>query len=221
MKTVHAIGTGVLALALAGSGLVHAASQQTGGVPIPPPPRPGSPAAEAAAARDEATNAVATPGPAAPVAAPAAPGATRLSPEAAAALSSATRPVGARTQQTSLLLEIESSRADTPISVAVYRDADSFRRNETPVRTHILARSGPITRAYVANLPAGPYAIVAWQDVDGDGKPTRARFGGISEPHGYSRDARAPRFGSPRFEDAVFDLQPGGVTQRIVLRGGR
>ena len=141
-----------------------------------------------------------------------------LSPEAAAAVASATsRPVGARTQQTSLLLEVETSRAEPRVSAAIFRDEESFRRNENPVRVLTLNRDG---RAFVVNLPAGRYAIVAWQDTDGDGKLTRTRFGGASEPHGYSRDARA-RVGPPRFEDAAFDLMPGGVSQRIVLRGGR
>ena len=223
MKTVLIFRAGVLALVLAGSGVAHALAQQTGGVPIPPPPRPGSPAAEAAA-RD--TTAVATEAPASmPSPEPrgsAAPGAgsTVLSPEAAAAVASATsRPVGARTQQTALLLEVEAARRE-PISVAIYRDADGFRRNEAPVRTLTLSRDAEVSRAFVVNLPAGRYAIVAWQDADGDGKPTRARFGGVSEPHGYSRDARG-RLGPPRFEDAAFDLTPGGVTQRIILRGGR
>ncbi|MGA0546986.1 DUF2141 domain-containing protein [Brevundimonas sp. VNH65] len=223
MKTVPIFRAAVLALVLAGSGVAQASAQQTGGVPIPPPPRPGSPAAEAAA-RDMSTEAAETPasnggaearGPATPGA-----GATVLSPEAAAAVASATaRPVGARTQQTSLLLEVEATRRE-PISVAIYRDADGFRRNEAPVRTLTLARDAEVSRAFVVNLPAGRYAIVAWQDADGDGKPTRARFGGVSEPHGYSRDARG-RFGPPRFEEAAFDLTPGGVTQRIILRGGR
>lgn len=131
--------------------------------------------------------------------------------------SATSRPVGARTQQTSLLLEVETNRPEPRVSAAIFRDAESFRRNEDPVRVLTLNRDG---RAFVVNLPAGRYAIVAWQDTDGDGKLTRSRFGGSSEPHGYSRDARG-RFGPPRFEDAAFDLTPGGVSQRIVLRGGR
>lgn len=210
MKTVIAFAIGVLTLASAGAGAASV-SQQTGGVPMPPPPRPGSPAAEASVRE--------TPPPAQP--STSGPASTALSPEAAAAVASATaRPVGARAQQTALLLELETTRADTRISVAIYRDEESFRRHENPVRAMTVNRTGPVSPAYVLQLPPGRYAIIAWQDTDGDGKPTRSRLLGVSEPHGFSRDARA-RFGQPRFEDAAFDLGPSGVTQRIVLRGGR
>jgi uncharacterized protein (DUF2141 family) len=223
MKTVLALAIGVLTLATAGAGAVSASvvSQQTGGVPMPPPPRPGSPAAEAAAREAPAPVQPTVAAPAPPPAGPASSGSTALSPEAAAAVASATsRPVGARARQTALLLELETARTDTRISVAIYRDADSFRRNEGAVQSITVPRTGPVSPAYVLQLPPGRYAIIAWQDTDGDGKPTRTRLGGVSEPHGYSRDARA-RFGQPRFEDAAFDLGPSGVTQRIVLRGGR
>ncbi|CAN5362475.1 hypothetical protein BH10PSE2_BH10PSE2_03250 [soil metagenome] len=103
------------------------------------------------------------------------------------------------------------------IAVAIYRDAASFRRSEAPVRTLMLDRDGPITRAWVLGLPPGQYAIAAFQDVDGDGKLGTGSFRIPREPFGFSRDARG-RFGPPGFDAAAFALTYAGTTQRIVLR---
>lgn len=190
----------------------QAMAQQTGATPIP-----------ARRSGEAATPAIPTPvepeTPATGASDPAPVVTTPLSPAAAAAVASATtRPPPPRSGQTSLLIEVEGGRPDLRISVAIYRDAETFRRGERPVRVLTLNREGPVSRAFQLGLPAGRYAIVAWQDADGNGKPTRTRFGGASEPTGYSRNAHV-RFGMPRFDDAAFEIGGSGVTQRITLRG--
>lgn len=126
-------------------------------------------------------------------------------------------PAAARPQQTSILLELETSRPEGKIAVAIYRDADSFRHSRNPVRIMMLDRSGPVTRAYVQGLTPGRYAIAAFQDIDGDGQLGKGAFGLPREPFGFSNDARA-RFGPPTFEAATFTVGGTGSTQRIVLR---
>ncbi|CAN5406544.1 hypothetical protein BH10PSE1_BH10PSE1_25810 [soil metagenome] len=118
-----------------------------------------------------------------------------------------------------MLLELETSRPEGKITVAIYRDADSFRHNRNPVRTMILDRdrNGAITRAYVQGLTPGRYAIAAFQDIDGDGQLGKGSFGIPREPFGFSNDARG-RFGPPSFEAATFTVGAAGTTQRIVLR---
>lgn len=122
-----------------------------------------------------------------------------------------------RAQQTTVLLEVETSRPEGKIAIAIYRDADSFRHSRNPVRTMILDRSGPITRAYVQGLTPGRYAIAAYQDLDNDGQLGKGSFGLPREPFGFSNDARG-RFGPPTFEAAAFTVGASGTTQRITLR---
>lgn len=124
---------------------------------------------------------------------------------------------GARPQATTVLLELETVRPEGRIAVAIYRDADSFRRNRNPVRTMMLDRSGPVTRAYVQGLTPGRYAIAAFQDLDGDGRLSKGALGIPREPFGFSNDARG-RFGPPTFEAATFTVSASGTTQRIILR---
>lgn len=118
--------------------------------------------------------------------------------------------------KTSLLVEVEGVRPDVAVTVAIFGDADSFQAGVSPVRTLSLAQNSPVARAFVLNLPAGRYAILAWQDLNGDGVAGRTRSTGSGEPVGYSR---AAPIGTqvPAFEDAAFDLGSTGVTQRIVL----
>lgn len=54
----------------------------------------------------------------------------------------------------------------------------------------------------------GRYAMMAFQDVDGDGKMERGDFGQPLEPWAISRDAKAEG-GPPSFEDAVVVVVAG------------
>jgi len=126
-------------------------------------------------------------------------------------------PASNRPQQTSLLLELETGRPEGRLAVAIYRDADSFRRGRNPVRTIMVDRAGPVTQAFVQGLAPGRYAIAAFQDIDNDGQLGKGSFGIPREPFGFSNDARG-RFGPPSFEAAAFTLGASGSTQRIVLR---
>ncbi len=67
-------------------------------------------------------------------------------------------------------------------------------------------------------LPAGEYALSIFQDVDDDGKLKRNFIGIPKEPAGLSNNAR-PRFGPPKYQDAVFTVTPGTlVEQKIALQ---
>lgn len=120
--------------------------------------------------------------------------------------------------QAALQIEVEASRTTGQIALAIYRDADSFRRSANPVRTLKLERKGAVTSASLTGLPPGRYVIAAFQDTDGDGKLSTGNFGIPREPFGFSNNARA-RFGLPSFDAAAFSLTASGTTQRVVLRG--
>jgi uncharacterized protein (DUF2141 family) len=115
-----------------------------------------------------------------------------------------------------LALSLSTREAGGRIAIAVYRDADSFRRSANPVLSRMIARTGPVTTVTLSDLPPGRYAVAAFHDTDGDGDLTLWPFGLPKEAYGFSRDARG-RFGPPTFAQAAFDLPVSGVRQSIRL----
>lgn len=66
-------------------------------------------------------------------------------------------------------------------------------------------------------LPAGEYALCAFQDVNDDGKLTSGFFGRPKEPAGYSHNAVPGWFGPPQYKDAKFRIEKAPVELKIKL----
>ena len=64
------------------------------------------------------------------------------------------------------------------------------------------------------DLPAGRYAVAAYQDVDGDGELGKIPPGIPTEPYGFSNDVG--RWAPPSFEKAQFEV--GGDRTTVVVR---
>lgn len=124
---------------------------------------------------------------------------------------------GAPATAADLTLALSSRAAGGSLAVAVYRDADAFRRGQTPVATRIVPRAGPVTTLVITGLPPGRYAVATFHDTDANGSLTLWPIGLPREAYGFSRDARG-RFGPPAFEAAAFDLPAAGTHQSIRLR---
>jgi uncharacterized protein (DUF2141 family) len=56
------------------------------------------------------------------------------------------------------------------------------------------------------NIPAGKYAIAAFQDSNVNGELNKNMFGVPKEPYGFSNN-KYGRFGPPNFEDVSFDVK--------------
>lgn len=115
-----------------------------------------------------------------------------------------------------LTLSLSTREAGGRIAIAVYRDAQSFRRSENPVLSRMIVRTGPVTTVTLTDLPPGRYAVAAFHDTDGNGDLTLWPIGLPKEAYGFSRDARG-RFGPPSFAAAAFDLPASGARQPIRL----
>lgn len=115
-----------------------------------------------------------------------------------------------------LTLDLSTREAGGRIAIAVYRDADSFRRSENPVLSRMVGRAGSTTTVTLTDLPPGRYAVAAFHDTDGNAALTLWPFGLPKEAYGFSRDARG-RFGPPTFAQAAFDLPASGARQTIRL----
>lgn len=116
-----------------------------------------------------------------------------------------------------LVLSLSTRDAGGTLAVAVYRDADSFRRSEGPFRTVTVPRTGPTTTVTIRDLPPGRYAVGTFHDTDGNGRLSTWPVGLPKEAYGFSRDARG-RFGPPGFDAAAFDLPGSGGRQAITLK---
>lgn len=116
-----------------------------------------------------------------------------------------------------LTLNLATRASGGTLAVAVYRDADAFRRGEGAVAVRTVPRSGPVTAVTLRGLPPGRYAVAAFHDTDGNGDLTLWPIGLPKEAYGFSNDARG-RFGPPPFAQAAFDLPPTGATQAFSLR---
>ena len=115
-----------------------------------------------------------------------------------------------------LSLELSTREAGGRLAVAVYRDAETFRRGEGPILSRMVARTGATTSVIIPGLPPGRYAVAVFHDTDGNGDLTLWPFGLPKEAYGFSRDARGS-FGPPAFASAAFDLPASGARQAIRL----
>jgi uncharacterized protein (DUF2141 family) len=78
------------------------------------------------------------------------------------------------------------------------------------------ARDGE-TVVTIGGVPAGTWAVLAYQDENGNGRLDRNLLGIPSENYGFSRDARG-HFGPPSFDDAAIDVRDDAVTATVRLR---
>jgi uncharacterized protein (DUF2141 family) len=77
------------------------------------------------------------------------------------------------------------------------------------------ARDGA-TVVTIKGVPAGTWAVLAYQDENANGELDRNLIGVPSENYGFSRDARG-RFGPPSFDDAAMPVRDDTTTATVRL----
>ncbi len=101
------------------------------------------------------------------------------------------------------------------VHVALFNDAATFLG--TPFKTAEAVASGDPTILVFRDLPAGVYAVSAYQDDNGNNKLDRGLFNIPSERYGFSRDARGDG-GPPKFGDAQIELREPSAQYPLKLR---
>ena len=106
------------------------------------------------------------------------------------------------------------------ILVSVHATARQFAGDDPPVAQAVLTPAAgpcPALRLTLRGVPAGTYALRAFQDLNGNGVLDRPIIGPPSEPWAVSNDIRHG-FRAPRFEEARTTLAPGSPPVVLTLR---
>ena len=101
------------------------------------------------------------------------------------------------------------------VLVALYDRADSFLKQPLQA-TMVEAREGSV-QVVLRNLPAGDYALSAFQDRNGNQTLDRNPVGMPIEPYGFSNDAVGD-FGAPSFAQSQLHVGEAGSHTTIHLR---
>lgn len=124
-------------------------------------------------------------------------------------------PPTASAQSGAVEVRFTGARPGGPVLVQLSTEGEFMRASR--FQASITPNADGTAMARFTGVPAGRYAVSAYQDVNRDGRLT---FGGMMgapvEPWGYSRGARGV-MGPPRFEDAAMRVGPGGGVIRVAL----
>lgn len=124
-----------------------------------------------------------------------------------------------RAEQASLRIEIAGLvDVDGTVVISVYDSEETWLGDETVLTERVEIADARVEDLVVSDiaLPPGDYAISLYYDANANGKLDSNFIGIPKEPVALSNNAR-PRFGPPKYKDAVFALGPEGVTQRIAI----
>jgi uncharacterized protein (DUF2141 family) len=106
--------------------------------------------------------------------------------------------------------------ASGDIYISVYDSADKWLGEDVVLTQKVIiaeALKGDLVLSEL-NLPPGNYAFSVFYDVNNNGKLDTNFIGIPKEPVALSNNAR-PKFGPPKYKDAVFAVGAEPVTQRI------
>mgnify|MGYP001824017725 CR=1 FL=1 len=104
------------------------------------------------------------------------------------------------------------------VFISVYDNEDAWLGEDTVITEKIEIASARVEDLVVADivLPPGQYAVSLFYDANANGKLDSNFIGIPKEPVALSNNAK-PKFGPPKYKDAVFALGAEGLTQRIAI----
>ena len=120
---------------------------------------------------------------------------------------------------TSLRVELTGlASAQGNLYIAVYDSDDTWLGDETVLEQKVViadARDGELVSAEL-QLPPGEYALSIFHDSNNNGELDTNFMGIPKEPVALSNNAR-PKFGAPKYKDAVFTVGSEAVVQQISM----
>lgn len=101
--------------------------------------------------------------------------------------------------------------------IVLLNGEDGYRGITVPVAIVETEITGGVARWTESGLPDGDYALIVYQDADGDGELNRPVFGIPTEPYGYSNGAWTS-FGLPDWQNVRFSVAGARIEQDTRLR---
>ncbi|MEM1113602.1 MAG: DUF2141 domain-containing protein [Pseudomonadota bacterium] len=118
-----------------------------------------------------------------------------------------------------VVIELEGlAEAEGSVYVSAYDSPDTWLGDETVMTQEVeidTARDGELVR-FTLDLAPGEYALSIFYDANGNDELDTNWIGLPKEPVALSNNAR-PKFGPPKYKDAVFTLGEEPVVQRIQI----
>ena len=121
--------------------------------------------------------------------------------------------------ETTLLIEITGlQKASGNLYIAVYDSDDTWLGDDTVLEQQVAIEEARLQGLVCTelDLPPGEYALSIFHDTNDNGKLDTNFIGIPNEPVALSNNAR-PRFGPPKYKDAVFVVGDKPLTQRISM----
>ncbi len=100
--------------------------------------------------------------------------------------------------------------------VSLYNKEASFDSNENAVKRQKVSVDKTTMSVNLGDLPAGEYAVKAYQDVNDNGKIDFSGMGAPSEPFGSS--SKSKELAPPSYKDAKFTLDKNQQVQVHLLK---
>ncbi len=104
------------------------------------------------------------------------------------------------------------------VRVAIYHSRESYVARRGSFRKAVLPIAERSCEWVLDGLPYGEYAVMFYQDANGNARLDRSRLGLPLEPFGFSNNAR-PRLGPPPYERVKFDVTSDLTTLLITTQG--
>lgn len=111
-------------------------------------------------------------------------------------------------------VEVAVDGADPGTSVSVALCQGGLSEEACSLGQEVPARGGPVNVVF-RDVPAGRYAIAAFEDVNGNGRLDRTGLGLPTEPYGFSGGAGLKA--RPSFAQAAFELREPGTALQVRL----
>ena len=116
-------------------------------------------------------------------------------------------------QPVRLLVQVDNIQQPSGfVAIAVYHHPELFTTQPWDVALAAIV-DGTAVRPF--ELPPGDYAVLAFQDVNSNGKLDRYWFGLPKEP--FTHSGEKSRFGPPDWQQARFTLPSSGLTLQLSM----
>jgi outer membrane protein len=111
-----------------------------------------------------------------------------------------------------IAVTVDSVQSANSVVIEIYDDADAFGDLRRPLQRAPFTADELAAGVQLEGIPAGDYALMAFEDLNGNGVLDRNFLGIPKEPTAFSQ-GYAPK-GPPVFDRARFAVTPGGLVEQ-------